>query len=65
MAEDRPHDVSGMTDDELMRARRDLMVSLTLSPRASPMHTPILAHVSAIDAELARRGNPDAPSSRS
>ena len=31
MPDNRPHDVSGMTDSELERARRHLLVSLTLA----------------------------------
>jgi hypothetical protein len=58
-----------MTDDELERARRHLMVSLSLAFPGSPVRGPILAHISAIDAELAARkpasghvtGTPDLP----
>jgi hypothetical protein len=56
--DNRPHDVSGMTDDELERARRHLLVSLTLASPGSPARVPILAQISATDAELARRGKP-------
>jgi hypothetical protein len=52
---DREHDVSGMTTPELARARRDLMVSLSLAFPGSPVRGTILTHISAIDAELARR----------
>jgi len=52
---DRPHDVSSLTDGELQRARRDLEVSLALAFPGSPVRVPILAHLSAIDAELADR----------
>jgi hypothetical protein len=62
--DNRPHDVSGMTDDELERARRHLVVSLTLASPGSRVRVPILAHISAIDAELARRGKPVPPSSK-
>jgi hypothetical protein len=60
----RPHDVSGMTDDELERARRHLVVSLTLASPGSHVRVPILTQISAIDAELARRGKPVPPSSK-
>ena len=53
----REHDVSGMTDGELQRARRDLEVSLALAFPGSPVRVPILEHLSAIDAELATRGD--------
>ncbi len=55
MPDDRVHDVSAMTDSELKRARRHLMVSLSLAFPGSPVRGPILAHISAIDAELAKR----------
>jgi hypothetical protein len=55
MPEDRVHDASAMTDSELERARRHLMVSLSLALPGSPVREPILAHISAIDAELAGR----------
>jgi hypothetical protein len=51
----RARDVSGMTAAELRRARRDLEVSLALAFPGSPVRVPILAHLSAIDAELGRR----------
>ena len=61
MPDNRAHDVSGMTDSELEDARRHLMVSLSLAFPGSPVRGPILAHVSAIDAELAERaGRPAA-----
>jgi len=44
-----------MTDSELERARRHLLVSLTLAAPGSHVREPILAHISAIDAELAER----------
>jgi hypothetical protein len=59
MPDDRPHDVSGMTSAELERARRDLLVSLSLAVPGSPVREPILAHLGAIDAELARRDSWD------
>jgi hypothetical protein len=52
---DRAHDVSGLTVGELQRARRDLQVSLALAFPGSPVREPILAQMSAIDAELAWR----------
>jgi hypothetical protein len=55
MPGDRPHDVSGLTDAELERARRDLQVSLALAFPGSPVRAPILAEMTAIDAELAAR----------
>jgi hypothetical protein len=51
----RVHDVSGMTASELERARRDLLVSLSLAFPGSPVREPILAHMNAIDAALAER----------
>ena len=55
MPESRVHDVSVMTDSELDRARRHLMVSLSLAYPGSPVRGAILAQISAIDAELAGR----------
>jgi len=52
----RDHDVSSLTAAELDRARRDLQVSLALAAPGSPVREPILAYMSAIDAELAGRG---------
>ena len=52
---DRDHDVSGLTGAQLQRARRDLQVSLALAFPGSPVREPILAQMSAIDAELAGR----------
>jgi hypothetical protein len=57
MPDNRVHDVSGTTDSELERARRHLMVSLSLAFPGSPVRGPILAHISAIDAELAERAS--------
>ncbi len=63
----RPHDVSGHTADELDRTRRELRASLGLARPDSPARVPILAHISAIDTELAERtagqphGLPDSP----
>jgi hypothetical protein len=51
----REHDVSRLTAGELERARRELTASLTLARPDSPIRAPIMAHISAIDAELAER----------
>jgi hypothetical protein len=56
MPADRPHDVSSLTAAQLERARRDLQVSLALAVPGSPVRVPILAEMTAIDTELARRG---------
>jgi hypothetical protein len=53
----RSHDVSGLTDTELARTRRDLQASLALARPGSAASVPISAHVSAIDAELAAAGS--------
>jgi hypothetical protein len=52
----RPHDVTGWTAGELERARRDLSTSLALARPDSLARGPILAHLSAIETELAERG---------
>jgi hypothetical protein len=52
----RDHDVTTLTAAELARARRELAASLALARPGSPVHAPILAYISAIDAELAVRG---------
>jgi hypothetical protein len=52
----RNHNVAGLTDAELDRARRDLTASLALSRPDSPIRVPILAHMSTIDTELTCRG---------
>ncbi len=54
-----------MTDDELERARRHLVVSLTLASPGSHLRVPILAQISAIDAEQARRASQSRPAPRS
>jgi hypothetical protein len=51
----RPHDVSRLTSRELERTRRELQASLALARPDSPTRVPILAHMSAIDTELAER----------
>jgi hypothetical protein len=62
----RAHDVSGLTPGELERAGRELRASLALARPGSPAAVPILARLSAIDAELAaravRRGAGGSPS---
>jgi len=52
----RPHDVGGLTAGELERTRRQLRARLALTRPDSLVRVPILAHLSAIDAELAGRG---------
>ncbi len=51
----RDHDVTGLTARQLERARRELHASLALVRPDSPARVPILAQMSAIDTELARR----------
>jgi hypothetical protein len=51
----RSHSVGGMSASELQRARRELAASLALARPGSPIRGPILAQMSAIDAELAER----------
>ena len=51
----RPHDVSGLTAGQLERARRELAANLALVRPDSLARVPILAHLSAIDTELADR----------
>ena len=54
----RSHDVSQLTNAELELTRRHLRASLALITPDSPTRVPILAHMQAIDAELAgRTGN--------
>lgn len=50
-----------LTAAELDRARRELVASLALARPGSPVHAPILARISAIDAELAGRSTPARP----
>jgi hypothetical protein len=54
----RDHDVTMLTAAELDRARRELAASPALVRPGSPVRAPILARISAIDAELAVRDNP-------
>jgi len=51
----RDHDVAGLTPNELEQTKRELRVSLALVRPDSPARVPILAHMIAIDAELAER----------
>ena len=51
----RDHDVTALTSPELEHARRELAASLALARPDSPVRTPILAQMTAIDAELAQR----------
>jgi hypothetical protein len=51
----RDHDMTALTTAELNRARHELTASLALARPGSPVRAPILARLSAIDAELARR----------
>ena len=57
----REHDVTTLTAAELNRARRELAASLALARPGSPVRAPILARISAIDAEVARRSTPARP----
>ncbi len=63
----RYHDVTALTLGELERTRRELAASLALTRPGSPVRTPILAHMAAIDAELAAQaaahsdGSPGSP----
>jgi hypothetical protein len=51
-------DVSQLTTAELELTRRGLRANLALIASGSPAHVPILAHMRAIDTELAgRTGN--------
>ncbi len=58
----RRYDASGLTARELDRTRRELAASLALARPDSPARVPILAHLAAIDAELAARPS-DSPGS--
>jgi hypothetical protein len=51
----RSHDVSGLTDAELERTRRDLQASLALARPGSTACVPMLDHLSAVECELAQR----------
>jgi hypothetical protein len=54
----RAPDVSSLTPGELERTRRELAASLALLRPGSPARAPILAHINAIDHELAARATP-------
>ncbi len=67
----RRHDVSGLTDAELERSRRELQAFLSLARPGSAACVPILAHLRAINTELAGRsagrganGKPSSPGTR-
>ncbi len=67
----RSHDVGGLTDAELERTRRELQASLALARPGSAACVPILAHLRAINTELAGRsagcgtnGKPSSPGTR-
>jgi hypothetical protein len=51
----RDNDVTALTGRELEQARRELAASLALARPGSPARLPILAQMTAIDAELAGR----------
>jgi hypothetical protein len=51
----RDHDVTALTGRELELARREMAASLALARPGSPVLVPILARMSAIDAELVQR----------
>ena len=51
----RSYDAGQLTTAELEIARRQLAANLGLITPGSPAHAPILAHLQAIDAELAGR----------
>jgi hypothetical protein len=53
----RRYDAAGLTTGELERTRRELAASLALIRPGSPARVPILAQLSAIDAELAGRAS--------
>ena len=57
----RDHDVGQLTTAELELTMRDLRANLGLISPDSPAHVPILAHMRAIDAELARRAGNQQP----
>ena len=57
----RGPEVSGLTSGELERIGRELRVSLALARPDSAARGPILAHLNAIDAELAERSGRSRP----
>jgi hypothetical protein len=66
----RRPDVTALAPGELERTRRELAASLALTRPGSPVRAPTLAHMAAIDAELAARagarsgGSPRSPGAR-
>jgi hypothetical protein len=58
MPADRPHDVSSLTAAQLVRAKRDLEISLALAFPGSPVRVTIQAEMTAVDTELAQRPEP-------
>jgi hypothetical protein len=54
----RDTDVAALTGRELEQARREPAASLAPARPDSPARVPILAHMRAIDAELAARAAP-------
>ena len=60
----RRYDASGLTAGELDRTRRELATSLALARPDSPARGPILAHLAAIDGELAARPGGSAVAAR-
>ena len=57
----RDHDVSQLTTAELELTMRQLRANLSLISPDSPAHVPILAHMRAIEAELAGRAGSRQP----
>jgi hypothetical protein len=57
----RDHDVRQLTTAELELTMRELHANLSLIRPDSPVHVPILAHMRAIDAELAGRAGNQQP----
>ena len=57
----RDHDVRQLTTAELELTMRQLRANLSLISPDSPAHVPILAHMRAIDAELAGRAGSQQP----
>jgi len=57
----RDHDVRQLTTAALELTMRELRANLSLISPGSPAHVPILAHMRAIDAELARRAGNQQP----
>jgi hypothetical protein len=60
----RDHDVRQLTTAELERTMRELRANLSLISPDSPAHVSILAHMRAIDAELAGRAGNYQPRAR-